>query len=223
MIDPILFAIGVAGIIYCAIAKNKFVLLWFVPFMLFLSVIGFKQYFHWIPLIPIFCITASIWLLNIPKHVKVLKSKTIHLIIISIVIVFGFSSTLLVISNDLSSNQFQMLSYVLENHDTSSTILASPVYSWILSDVFLFENIPKDYSQILFEPPTTKKIIVIADPHFMLDLSRGFELQNAYNSTHSIQYFEGNLNNFDTRIYPYSNMMMTLEEGPIDIHEGEWQ
>jgi len=223
LIDPVLFAIGVTGIIYCAITKNKFVLLWFVPFMLFLSVIGFKQYFHWIPLIPIFCIAASIWLLNIPKHVKVLKSKTIHLIIISIVIVFGFSSTLLVISNDLSSNQFQMLSYVLENHDTSSTILASPVYSWILSDVFLFENIPKDYSQILFEPPTTKKIIVIADPHFMLDLSRGFELQNAYNSTHSIQYFEGNLNNFDTRIYPYSNMMMTLEEGPIDIREGSWQ
>ena len=223
LIDPVLFALGVTGIVYCISTRNKFVLLWFVPFILFLSLVGFKQYFHWIPLIPIFCIAASIWLLNIPKHITFLKSKIIHLLIISIVLVFGFSSTLLIISNDLTSNQFQMLSYVLDNHNGSDTILASPIYSWILSDIFHTENVPKDYSQILFESPSTKQIVVIADPHFMLDLNRGIELQNAYNSTRSIMYFEGNLQNFDTRVYPYSNMMMTMEEGPIDIREGNWE
>ena len=57
----------------------------------------------------------------------------------------------------------------------------------------------------------------------MIDLNRGVELQMAYNFTYSIQYFEGSLNEFDTRIYPFSNMMMTMEEGPIDIREGEWR
>jgi len=223
LIDPVLFVLGITGLVYSAIIKNKFVLLWFMPFMIFLSVIGFKQYFHWIPVIPIMCIAASIWLISIPKYIKFFQSKTIHLIMISLILVFGLSCTLLIITNDLSHNQFLALSYVLENQNKQSTILASPVYSWILSDIFNIENVPKDYSQILFESPSTKKIIVIADPHFMLDLNRGIELQNAYNFTQSTRYFKGTVNGFDTRIYPYSNMMMTLEEGPIDIREGEWR
>jgi len=223
LIDPVLFIIGIMGIIYSGITRNKFVLFWFVPFMIFLSAIGFKQYFHWIPLIPIFCISASLLLLNISNHFKIFQSRKIHLTIISLILVFGFSCTVIIISNDLSYNQFQALSYVLENQNDQNTILASPVYSWILSDVFQIEHVPLDYSQILFEPPPTKQIIVIADPHFMLDLNRGIELQNAYNSTYSIRYFKGTENEFDTRIYPYTNMMMTLEEGPIDIREGKWR
>ena len=223
LIDPILFVIGITGIIYSGIVRNKFVLLWFIPFMIFLSVIGFKQYFHWIPLIPIFCIASSILLLDIPKYFKNLQSKKINKIIILIILVFGFSSTIIIVSNDLSSNQFQALSYVIENYDDKSTLLASPVYSWILSDIFHLVNVPSDYSQILFEPPSTNQITVIADPHFILDLNRGPELQKAYNSTQSIKNFRGSVNDFDTRIYPFSNMMMTLEEGPVDIRQGEWK
>ncbi len=76
LIDPVLFVIGMAGIVYGTITKNKFVLFWFVPFVSFLSLVGFKQYFHWIPVIPIMCIAASIWLLDMPKKVKYLQSKT---------------------------------------------------------------------------------------------------------------------------------------------------
>lgn len=223
IIDPVLFVLGIIGIIYSGITRNKFVLFWFVPFMIFLSVIGFKQYFHWIPLIPIFCISSSVLLLSIPKYFKILQAKKVYVTIISSILIFGFSSTILVISNDLSYNQFLALSYVLENQNDQGTILASPIYSWILSEIFHKTNVPADYSQILFVPPSTKKITLIADPHFILDLNRGIELQNAYNYTHSIGYFEGTVNEFDTRIYPFSNMMMTLEEGPIDIREGEWR
>lgn len=223
LIDPVLFVIGILGIIYSGISRNKFVLLWFIPFMIFLSVIGFKQYFHWIPLIPIFCIASSIWLLDFPKRFKIFQSQKIHSSIILLILVFGFSSTLLLISHDLSHNQFLALSYVIDNYDYKSTLLASPVYSWILSDIFHIQNVPSDYSQILFEPPSTNQITLIADPHFMLDLKRGIELQNAYNYTKSVRFFQGTMNEFDTRIYPFSNMMMTLEEGPIDIREGEWK
>lgn len=223
LIDPALFFIGIGGIIYSGLTKNKFVLLWFVPFMMFLSVIGFKQYFHWIPLIPIFCIASSIWLLNFPKYFKMIYSQKIQKIIISFILIFGFSSTILLISNDLSNNQFQALSFVLENYDDQSTVLASPVYSWIISEIFHKPNVPSDYSQILFESPPTNQLTLIADPHFILDLGRGVELQNAYNNTESVKFFKGTISDFDTRIYPYSNMMMTQEEGPIDIRQGEWK
>lgn len=220
LIDPMLFAIGIAGIIYGAITKNKFVLFWFVPFVSFLSMIGFKQYFHWIPVIPIMCIAASIWLLDMPKKVKYLKSKKIHLGTIGVILVFGLSSTILTITNDLSYNQFEALSFVLQNQNTENTILASPVYTWILYDVFGIDNVPKDYAMILFEPIETKKITVIADAHFMLDQNRGERLVQVYNNTQSIRYFEGGVNDFDARIYPYTSMRVNQEGFSIDVREG---
>jgi len=223
LIDPVLFVIGMGGMVYSAITRNKFVLFWFVPFMALLSLIGFKQYFHWIPIIPILCIGASVWILDMPKYIKYLQSKIIHRIIIASILVFGFSSTILIITNDVSYNQFEALSYVLENQNEQSTILASPVYSWILYDVFSVENVPKDYAMILFYPIETKRITVIADPHFMFDQNRGEELRKAYNNTQSVKYFEGRANDFDTRIYPYTNMRVNQEGSSIDIRMGEWE
>ncbi|QLH05827.1 ArnT family glycosyltransferase [Nitrosopumilus ureiphilus] len=222
IIDPVLFVLGMTGIAYSAITRNKFVLIWFVPFVAFLSLIGFKQYFHWIPIIPILCIGASIWLLDIPKKIRYLQSKTIHLIILASLVVFGLTSTILVITHDISLNQFEALSYVIENQEENSTILASPVYSWILYDVFGVDNVPKDYAMILFGPVNTEKITVIADAHFMLDQNRGEKLVKAYNETQSIIVFEGKANDFDTRIYPYTNMRMNIEGFSIDIRTGEW-
>jgi hypothetical protein len=167
------------------------------------------------------CIAASIWLLEIPKKIKYLQSK-IHYTIIGAILIFGFSSTILIITNDLSYNQFEALSYVIENHDEQSTILASPVYTWILYDVFDMDNVPKDYAMILFEPVKTRKITVVADSHFMLDQSRGMELVKAYNHTHSVQYFQGKANDFDTRIYPYTNMRVNHEGFSIDVRTGDW-
>ena len=138
------------------------------------------------------------------------------------ILVFGFTSTLLIITNDVSYNQFEALSYVLENQQEQSTILASPVYSWILYDVFDVINVPIDYSMVLFYPVETKSITVIADHHFMLDQNRGGKLVQAYNNTQSVKFFEGRANEFDTRLYPYTNMRVNQEGFSIDIRESEW-
>ena len=221
-IDPVLFVIGMAGMAYSAITRNKFVLFWFVPFMMFLSLIGFKQYFHWIPLIPIMCIGASVWIFDMPKKIKYLKSKMVHRVIIMSILVFGFSSTILIVTNDISYNQFEALSYVIENQNGTNTILASPTYSWILYDIYNIQNVPIDYSMVLFYPVETDEITVIADAHFMLDRNRGSEIVKAYNNTQSVRYFEGNADDFDTRIYPYTNMRLNQEAFHIDIREGKW-
>lgn len=222
LVDPVLFVIGMAGIIYSAITRNKFALFWFIPFVAFLSLVGFKQYFHWIPVIPILCIAASVWLLDMPKKIKYLQSKTVHRIVIASILAFGFSSTILIITNDVSYNQFEALSYVIENQD-GHTILASPSYSWILYDVFGIENVPIDYSMVLFNPIETKKITVIADSNFMLDQNRGDILRKVYNSTQSIGYFEGRVNGFDDRVYPYTSMLLNQDGFSIDVRAGDWK
>lgn len=221
IIDPVLFVIGFAGIVYSAITKNKFVLFWFVPFIVFLSLIGFKQYFHWIPIIPILCIAASIWLFSLPKKIKYLQSKTIHYGIIGAILVFGFANTVIIITDDVSYNQFEALSFVIENHDNQSTILAGPVYTWIMYDVFMMENVPLDYSSVLFYPVDTEKITVIADPHFMMDQNRGEEIVKVYNTTKSVKFFEGNVKDYDN--FPYMSAIVYREGVTIDVRTGQWE
>jgi hypothetical protein len=84
------------------------------------------------------------------------------------------------------------------------------------------DDVPKDYAMILFGPIKTKDVTVIADTHFMIDQNRGEKLVQVYNNTKSVQYFEGNKDNFDTSIYPYTSMKVNQEGFSIDIREGQW-
>ncbi|TAK17390.1 MAG: glycosyltransferase [Nitrosarchaeum sp.] len=218
VIDPIMFALGLSGIFLAALRRDKFLLLWFIPFVLFLSGVGYKQYFHWMIIIPVLCIASGILIESIRKF-DVIKKNFVYVGIVSMVLVFGFISTTLLIVNDISNNQFQALSYVLENYDDSITILTSPVYSWILYDIFERENTPKDYSTILFYPPTTEKTVIMVDDHYRIDLTRGIQLQNALDRSTIIQTFEGTITGFNDKIYPYTNMQANKEATNIEIRE----
>ena len=217
VIDPLMFALGLSGISLAAVRRDKFLLLWFIPFVVFLSAIGYKQYFHWMMIIPVLCIAAGILIESICKS-RIIK-KSVHVGIIAMILIFGFVSTTLLIINDISYNQFQALSYVLENYDDDTTILTSPVYSWILYDVFQRDNVSKDYSSILFYPPTTEKTIIMVDEHYRIDLARGPQLQNALERSTIIQTFEGSMTGFNDKIYPYTSMQATKEADIIEIRE----
>ena len=123
----------------------------------------------------------------------------------------------MLIINDTSEVQFQALSYVLENYDDKYTILASPVYSWIIGDVFEWKNVPKDYSEILFYPVTKEKRIIIVDPHYHIDLERGPQLQEALDDSSIVKTFEGTVMDFDSRNYPYTSMQANYEASKIEI------
>jgi len=219
VIDPLMFILGLSGIVISAFRKDKFLLLWFAPFVVFLSVIGYKQYFHWMMVIPVMCIAAGVLLESIHKYNLIKKSST-FIAIVSVILIFSFISTSLLIINNISSNQFQALSYVLENYDDSVTVLTSPVYSWILYDVFERQNVPKDFSFILFHPINTEKTVIMVDEHYRIDLKRGPQLQTALDKTIAIQTFDGTINEFNSKIYPYTNMQANGEAGKIEIREG---
>lgn len=222
-IDPVLFVFGLAGLVFAAIRKNLFILFWIAPFLIFLSIIGFSQYFHWIPVLPAFCIAASFMIVELAKKIKRKKlQKIIPVFWIVVIGSFGFLSTVALISTDMSSAQFEAASFILQNNinGQNTTILAGPAYSWIFNDVFHMENVLLDYSQILFEPIKTDNILLVADPHFFLEQKRGAQLQLAYDVTNTTKQFTGNVGNYDTSKYPYHSLNYNREGEVIEIRKG---
>ncbi|CUR52004.1 Putative glycosyltransferase [Nitrosotalea devaniterrae] len=216
-LDPLLFILGITGTIFAIVRKDYFVLFWFMPFVIFLLLIGYNQYFYWIPILPVFCISASMFIVNLLEHIKK-KNKILPLGIILGIAVFGLVGTLLVISVNVTSTQFQTESFVLQNvSGNDTTILASPAYAWILHYVFHKENVPNDYSFILYNQIHTGKILLVVDPHFLIDLNRGKKLQELYNDSKTITTFDEDLSKYDISSYPYSNIKMNLDGTHVEV------
>lgn len=218
-LDPVLFILGIAGTVFTIVRKNYFILFWFVPFVIFLFMIGYNQYFYWIPILPVFCISASVLIMNVLEH---FNRKNLNKILPSVVVLgivmFGLTSTIMIISVNVTHSEFQTTSFILQNvSDNNTTVLASPTYEWILHYVFHKENIPNDYSFALFNHIKTGKILLVADPHFLIDLGRGKQLQQIYNDSKTIATFDEDLSQYDMSVYPYSNLKMNIDGENIQV------
>lgn len=222
--DPILFILGIVGIAFCIYRKDYFILMWFTPFIIFLLAIGYSQYFYWIPVLPVFCISASILIVQSLGRIKRANlRKSFPIVVVLGIGVFGLGGTLLLITTNMSSSEFQAASFVLQHvkdNDNKTTILASPVYSWIFNYVFHKQNVFIDYSLALFEPITTEKVVLVADQHYvMVDMSRGKQLQQLYNDSKTVATFAGNTQGYNISLYPYTSLKVNYEENPIKIKE----
>jgi len=217
-IDPVLLGLGLAGLAYAAIRKNMFVLLWTIPFIVFLSVVGYVQYFHWLMVIPAFCVAAALLIGNLGKTIKQEKLRTtIPIITIIAVASFGFASTVMLLGLNMTSNQFEAAAFaekLATDHD--STILAGPHFSWIFKDVYDVKNIYPDYTTVLFRP-LPQKFVLISDPHYHMDFGRGPELERIYNSTITIESFESEKSKYDVYQYPYSSLGYNYDAGKIEV------
>ncbi|MFB5613348.1 MAG: glycosyltransferase, partial [Nitrosarchaeum sp.] len=61
--------------------------------------------------------------------------------------------------------------------------------------------------------------IIMADGHFRIDLKRGPQLQNTFDNSTIIRTFEGELKQFNSKIYPYTNMQANEDAAKIEIRE----
>lgn len=223
--DPVLLLLGTAGIAICIAKKDILILLWAIPFLAFLSLIGYVQYFHWIPILPVFCI-ASAKLLDMAKKISFKKIPTVFPFIIIIGIgLFGItSSTLLVTSN--VSDQFDAAAfsarYIQDNTDSEEiTIVSNPVYAWLFMYVYEEQNVFTDYRDLLFCSIPTDKILLIADPHFKSNINAGMQLQQAYDNSILVKRFQGGVVNYDTTKYPYTNMFASYDGSEIEIRTND--
>ncbi len=219
--DPTLFIIGFAGLGFAAIKKDWIILLWIIPFLLLLSAIGYSQYFYWIPVIPVFCIAGAKMLSHLTGKFK--RPTAGFITLTSCLAIFGLIMSSYLVTSDVSA-QYDAMAYVVQNihnnkESNNTTIISSPVYSWIFNYVFHIRDVLPDYRTVLFHPIPTQKILLISDLHFLSNIKEGQQLQDAYNKTKSIQEFNGGVLKYDLGQYPFNNMRINYEGSQIDIRQ----
>lgn len=222
--DPVLFVMGVAGSAISIYRRDYFILMWIVPFVILLLSVGFNQYFYWIPVLPVFCISSSLLLSRILVPGAGIKKKMVYLGVVLGVGAFGLSSTVMLISTDMTSSQFQAAAYLLgqvKDGQNDTTILASPVYSWVLSSAFHRQNVLPDYTQVLWQPLPTKKFILAADQHYFIDMKRGPQVEHLFNDSSTMATFNGDAKRYDVLHYPYTSIRETYGGGQIEIRGGK--
>ncbi len=212
--DPVSLIMGIVGIAFAVLRKDILMLLWLMPFVLFLIAIGYVQYFYWIPVLPVFWIAAAILIDKLA-----FKWTLVPYVTVAAIGIFGLVSTLLFITTDMTSAQFEATTFVAAHTGDDTTIVASPVYSWLFIYVFEIEHARADYRELLYTPVETRKLVLVSDNHLVANLDVGTQIRDAYQETESVRVFLGNVNAYDTTKYPYSNLGPYFEGISVDIRQ----
>lgn len=208
-VDPVLLIAGFAGMVLAAVLRDKFILLWMVPFTVFLASVGYVQYFYWIPILPAFCISAAV------LFEKAFAKPRHYAAALAAVTVFGLACTLVIVTIDMTSAQYEAAAFLASRVATDTTVAASPTYSWILTYVFRNENGFTDYRDLIFNDVETDNLLLAADSHFMSNKDSEEKLKDAYNNTHPIATFE-NPREYPI-VYPFSSLILNGEGSRVEI------
>jgi hypothetical protein len=218
-IDPVLLVIGLTGFIFVvALKRDLFLLLWIIPFLIFLYFIGYVSYWHYILLIPVLCISGARLLLILSSTIKTSKKiiqQALPICIILGIVIFGFISTSVLIAIDLNSFYFKALALTVSslpdnNINNKITIIGNQHYFWIPKHIF-----GKDYDYKSFgskTPIKTEKYL--ADKRLMELISNHETKQFAvfYNDTKSRAIIEPERVNYDLKMYPYTNILVFRQD-----------
>ena len=223
-IDPVLYILFIGSLILAAVRKNLFIILWAIPYFVFLYFINWAPYTTLIPLIPVFCISSAILLHDIVTFVIRGRYQRWALwSVISAIGIFGLISTTVLITLNLTTAQFQTMSFVAKffqndkNAAETYQLVSSPIYSWIFNNVYKINFVLLDYYDYEEQSIKPDKTLLIADGQFHDDLGDKI-LSQLYNETQTIKTFKHNeiLDNLDTEKYPYTSLNEN-NEGLSDI------
>lgn len=222
VIDPILTISSLIGLIFAALRKDMFLLLWIIPFLLFSYYIGWVQYFHLALIIPALCIAVAVMVNDIGNKFTMPRviTKFSGVIILIPILIFGFASSVLLISvniNDLHMEAYALVTKhifgdgasTVNGHNYSSILLIGHwIYFWIPKFVF-HANI--DTAIRLNDFPTktedikdleSKKIILIEDDNRGTLMSYNRPSNVLYNRT----IFPDVERQYDVNKYPYTSL-----------------
>ena len=236
--DPVLFVLSIAGLIYAAIKRDFFLLLWVIPFLIFLYFIDYVSSFHLMPLIPAFCIAASRFLVEITGKIKIIKKyynklqQILPFAIISGIIIFGLISTTMLITTNVNSSAYKALAVLVqklpnkEDGDTNNTspvtLVASPIYFPMPRHGF--DKVFNEKSYFSGRPIESERYILVADQGFMRIISGTNErhstilMKSLYNNSQTIDTLvPDDKTKYKLNNYPYSNMRQSPAAKEIEI------
>jgi len=207
-IDPVLMALGLSGLVFAAIKRDLFILLWSIPFLIFLYIIGFVSYWHFIPLFPAFCIAAAKlieYLSNLVNLKAIHKHLSTLFIVVCAIAIFGLVNTTVLITTNYNLNYYRatlfVIQYLLQDkqnnqHANSSdkiTVIANPSYTWLPQ--YIFDLNTNYYIDYLNNPIAVKTNRVL----FVIDSSFAYELRH-HQLAEQIQKMYSSNNNYNKNI-----------------------
>jgi len=168
---PILIGLGFAGVVFAAIRRDFFLLLWIVPFLIFLFVIGFVRDFHLIPVLPAFCISSARLIDSLSKVLPNKKAQQLFPFFITFAItIILLTNIIVLVSNNKNDDIFAasalVLSYLHDNNEHNITTVSNHVYSWMPKYVF---NLGNEYlipEMAVEESPRNEKVLMVVDGPF---------------------------------------------------------
>ena len=138
--DPILLTLGIAGLSFAVIKKDFLLLLWSIPFMIFLYLIGFVSSYHLIPLLPVFCVAGAILIEDISNKIRIKKKvqkMLLPFILVSAIGIIGLINTTTLITTNVNSSYFKAAAFVdqylqnINRNSNKTTVIADPFFLWI--------------------------------------------------------------------------------------------
>ena len=247
-IDPVIFILGIAGIIFSEIKRDVFILLWAIPIIVFLFLINFVSFFHLVPLLPLFCIAAAKMVIDLSNRIKNIKvRKILPFTIISAIGVFGLVSTSMLITSNVTSSYFKVYSFLvsylanqigldnpddLTDKDDDDKIAMigrhwTQSFYWIPKYVF---DVNLDFKKINKADDIKGSIndkersLIIVDRSMRESFSPGKEITNK-TETNTTSYFLTHIATFNNDnpdyayIYPYTSMSENRDIQWVQIRE----
>jgi hypothetical protein len=232
--DPVFTIIGLAGIIYAAVKREYFLLLWALPFLFFMYIVHWVLPFHLVPLFPLFSISAAVLIVDISNKIGSIKrivGRLLPFVTISGIAIFGLVSTIMLITTDINSSFFVVSAFVAQklsgngtnivNSNTGNNgqvLLLGPHPVWgffwipkyVLNENFDFRMIDAQHG--LTKNIKNAKVIMISDSRFARTISKDVlkqplaNLRTLYLSTSPIATFQVKPFPYDDTKYPYINL-----------------
>jgi len=174
---PILIALGFIGLVFATIKKDFFLLLWAIPFLVFLSLLGFVRDFHLIPILPALCISGARLIEGASDMFKNRKVRDLlPFSIISAIAIFGLINFFVLSNMNNNEETFVetalVIRYLQDNKNNNLTMISTPVYSWIPKYVFqLGGNYLEPDPAAELRVPQTARVLMVVDRIFKFALS----------------------------------------------------
>ena len=226
--DPVILILGTIGILYLTIRRELIGIIWVIPYLTLLYLVGWVNHFHFILLIPILCISLAKIIHDLPNMVRIRRKQTIISSgIITTIVLFGIISTSTLISTNLSYIQLKTASYIsneispkyvvandiqTSNEYQPVTVITGPIYSWIFKYVYHHEDTLSHIRDT--RPIQTDNIILLVDSLYKRLTSRSeaenqtqmTRLSGIYNNTELVALFEKLPSGYSKKNYPFTGI-----------------
>ena len=228
LMDPVLATLGIIGIVFAALKRDYFILLWVITFLIFSYIVQWTLYFHFILLLPIICIASAVIIVDISNKIfrkRDTYKKLVPFAVISIIGIFGLASTMLIITTNVFFEQITHVALAVQEIEDNRvmdeiTVISAPEYSWLFKYIFNTAQSlqTRDSSQIKED-----KVLLMVDRSYFAVTSKNPQnneledpiqvekLLNIYNNTHPVVLIDDSYK--IPGYYPYSNVKDCRSEG----------